>query len=161
MLALWWRKQVYYKNMKHSRWLVYTSYHSLDTLVLRNYLMIFNSTFSFFIWSLMNLIVGIIQRYLRIFFIYYTCVCKLVAQSCPTVCVPMDCSLLCSFVHGILQVRILECVAIHFSRGPSRPWDWIQFSHIAAGFFTIWKMVGLPGKLYGSDGKDVIQLLFC
>ena len=44
----------------------------------------------------------------------------LVAQSCPTVCDPMDCSLPGSSVHGILQARILEWVAIPFSRGSSQ-----------------------------------------
>ena len=39
-----------------------------------------------------------------------------VAQLCPTLCDPMDCSLLRSSVHGILQARILEWVAISFSR---------------------------------------------
>ena len=42
-----------------------------------------------------------------------------VAQSCPTLCDPMDCSLPGSSVHGILQARILEWVAISFSRGSS------------------------------------------
>ena len=37
-------------------------------------------------------------------------------QSCPTLCEPMDCSLPGSSVHGILQARILEWVAISFSR---------------------------------------------
>ena len=46
-----------------------------------------------------------------------------VAQSCPTLCDPVDCSLLGSSVHGILQARILEWVAISFSRGSSRPRD--------------------------------------
>ena len=46
-----------------------------------------------------------------------------VAQSCLTLCDPMDCSLPGSSVHGILQVRILEWVAISFSRGSSRPRD--------------------------------------
>ena len=46
-----------------------------------------------------------------------------VAQSCPTLCDPMDCSPPGSSIHGILQVRILEWVAISFSRGPSRPRD--------------------------------------
>ena len=40
-----------------------------------------------------------------------------VAQSCPTLCDPMDCSLPGSSVHGIFQVRVLEWVAISFSRG--------------------------------------------
>ena len=41
----------------------------------------------------------------------------LVAQSGPTLCDPMDCSLPRSSVHRILQARILEWVAIPFSRG--------------------------------------------
>ena len=46
-----------------------------------------------------------------------------VAQSCPTLCNPMDCSLPGSSLHGILQARVLEWVAIAFSRGSSRPRD--------------------------------------
>ena len=53
-----------------------------------------------------------------------------VAQSCPTLCNPMDCSLPGSSVHGILQARILEWVAISFSRGSSRPRDRTQVSCI-------------------------------
>ena len=44
----------------------------------------------------------------------------LVVQSCLTLCDPMDCSQPGSFVHGILQTRTLEGVAIPFSRGSSR-----------------------------------------
>ena len=44
-----------------------------------------------------------------------------VAQSWPTLCDPIDHSLPGSSVHGILQARILEWVAIHFSRGSSQP----------------------------------------
>ena len=47
------------------------------------------------------------------------CVCVLVTQSCLTLCNHMDCSLLGSSVHEILQVRILEWVAIPFSGGSS------------------------------------------
>ena len=43
-------------------------------------------------------------------------VCMLVAQSCLTLCNPMDCSPPGSFVHGILQARLLEWVAISFSK---------------------------------------------
>ena len=43
-------------------------------------------------------------------------VCVLLAQSCPTLCDPMDCSPPGSFVCGILQARILEWVAISFSK---------------------------------------------
>ena len=46
------------------------------------------------------------------------CVC---AQLCPTLCDPMDCSPPGSSVHGIVQARILEWVAISYSRGSSQP----------------------------------------
>ena len=49
--------------------------------------------------------------------------CVLVAQSCQTVCGPMDYSPPGSSVHGILQARILEWVAVSFSRGSSQPRD--------------------------------------
>ena len=51
------------------------------------------------------------------------CVCVLVSPSCPAVCNPIDCSLPGSSVHRILQARILEWVAIPFSRGSSQPSD--------------------------------------
>ena len=47
-------------------------------------------------------------------------VCVLVTQSCPTLCDPMDCSLLGSSVHGILQARILEWVAMPSSMESSQ-----------------------------------------
>ena len=65
------------------------------------------------------------------------CVCVLAAQSCPTLCNPVECSPPGSSVHGLLQARILECVAILFSRGSSRPGDGILVSQIADRFFTI------------------------
>ena len=43
-------------------------------------------------------------------------------------------------MHGILQARILEWVAVPFFRGSSQPRDWIQVSHIAGGFSTSWAM---------------------
>ena len=46
---------------------------------------------------------------------------------------PMD-----YIVHGILQARILEWVAVPFSRGSSRPRDQTQVSHIAGRFFNSW-----------------------
>ena len=62
----------------------------------------------------------------------------LVVQLCPTLCDPMDCSLPGSSVHGILQARILEWVAISFSGGSSWPRDWSLVSCIAGRLFTIW-----------------------
>ena len=56
-----------------------------------------------------------------------------VAQSCLTLCDPMDYT-----VHGILWARILEWVAIPFSRGSSQPRDRTQVSHIAGRFLTSW-----------------------
>ena len=50
----------------------------------------------------------------------YVCVHAQSLQSCPTLCDPMDHSPQCSSVHGILQARILEWVAMSFSRGSSR-----------------------------------------
>ena len=54
----------------------------------------------------------------------------LVTQSCPTLCNSMNCSPPGSSVHGIFQARILEWVAISFSRGSSRPRDRIWVSCI-------------------------------
>ena len=65
-----------------------------------------------------------------------SCCCCLAAQSCLTLCDPMDCNPPGSSVYGILQARILEWVAIPFSRGSSWPKDWTQVSCIAGGFFT-------------------------
>ena len=60
----------------------------------------------------------------------------LVTQWCLTLCDPMDYNLPGSSVHGVFQARILEWVAISFSRGSSPPRDenWVSF--IAGRFFT-------------------------
>ena len=65
------------------------------------------------------------------------CVCE-VAQSCPTLCDPMDCSLPGSSLHGILQARVLELAAISFSRGSSQPRDRTQVSRIPGRCFNLW-----------------------
>ena len=81
-----------------------------------------------------------------------------VAQLCLSLCDPMDYSLPGASVHGILQVRILEWVAVPFSRRSSKPRDWTQVSHIASGFLTTWatreaqgywsgKSISSPGDL--------------
>ena len=68
---------------------------------------------------------------------YCECVCVFVAQLCLTLCDPMECFLPGSSVHGIIQARILEWVAIPLSRGSSRPRDWTQVYCIAGGFFSL------------------------
>ena len=62
----------------------------------------------------------------------------LYTQSHQTLCHPMDSSTSGSSVHGILQVRILEWVAIPFSRGSSQPRNWTGVSYIAGGYFPAW-----------------------
>ena len=62
----------------------------------------------------------------------------LVAQLCPALYDPMDCSPLGSPVHGIVQTRILEWTAISFYRASSWPNDWTQVSYTAGVFFTVW-----------------------
>ena len=73
-----------------------------------------------------------------------------ITQSCLTLC---NC-----IVHGILQARILECIAIPFSRGSSQSRDWIQVSRIAGGFFTSWA-TGKP-KNTGVGSPSLLQCVF-
>ena len=61
-----------------------------------------------------------------------------VVQSCPTICHPTDYSLPGSSLHGILKERIMEWVAIAFSRGSSWPRVWIWVFCISGRFFTFW-----------------------
>ena len=63
-----------------------------------------------------------------------------VAQSCPTIWDPIHCSLPGSSVHGIFQARILEWIAIFFSRGSSWPRNQTQVSCVAGRFFIDWAM---------------------
>ena len=69
------------------------------------------------------------------------------AQLYPTLHDPVDYSLPGSSVHGILQARILEWVAVPFSRGSSKLKDQTQVSCIAGGFFLPSKPQGSPRKL--------------
>jgi len=62
----------------------------------------------------------------------------LVPQLCLTLCDPMDCSPPGFSVHGILQARTLEWVAMYFSRGSFQPRDRTWVSYIVGRFFTIW-----------------------
>ena len=81
----------------------------------------------------------------------------LVAQPCPALCNPMDCSPSGSSVHGILQARILEWVAMPSSRGSSQPRDRTRVSGTAGSFFTVWatgKSDSLPSELQQYDSSQ-------
>ena len=79
-------------------------------------------------------------------------------QSCPTLCNPVDCSPPGSSVHGILQARRLEWVAMPSSRGSSQPKDRTHIScssPIAGEFFT----TKPPGKPPGTE--CLLHIQFC
>ena len=80
-------------------------------------------------------------------FPYRVCVCVYVSYSVMSDCNPMDYNFPGFSVHGIFQARILEWVAICFSRGSSEPKDWTLVSWIAGRFFTTWPS-GKPHTLY-------------
>ena len=88
----------------------------------------------------------------------------LVAQWCPTLCDPMDCSLPGSSIHGIFQARILEWVAVPFSRVSSESRDQSQVSCIAGRFITIWasreSLQRYKYLLSGSSGKFCWPLFY-
>ena len=108
---------------------------------------------SFFviIWSLLFLFLNIFEFALTFFFfplklgirfyppfkVFISESESEVAQSCPTLCNPMNYSLPGFSVHGIFQARILEWVATSFSRRSSQPRDQTWVSHIVARCFTI------------------------
>ena len=80
----------------------------------------------------------LIQSSVKGYLGYLHVLCVLISQSCPTLCDPMDCGLPGFSVHGILQARILEWVAIPFSRGTSQPRDQTLVTCITGRFFTVW-----------------------
>ena len=73
------------------------------------------------------------------------------AQSCQTICHPMDYT-----VHGILQARILEWVAFPFFRGSFQPRDRTQVFHVTGGFFTSWA-TGKPGSRLGVANSSTLK----
>ena len=82
--------------------------------------------------------------------------CVLITQSCLTHCDPMNCSLPGSSVLGILQARILEWVAIFFSRGSSQPRDQTWISYFAGRFFTT-ESPGKPWKDMGEAQSPILS----
>ena len=71
-----------------------------------------------------------------------------VAQSCPTLSDPMDCSPPGSSVHGVFQARVLEWGAISFSRGSSPPRDWNRVSRLVGRRFTVWATLYTDDLVY-------------
>ena len=67
--------------------------------------------------------------------LYILCMCVCTVHLCPALYKPMDCSLSGSSVRGIFQVRILEGVAIFFSRKSSPPRDW----NCVSSHFLCWQ----------------------
>ena len=82
-----------------------------------------------------------------------------VAQSCLTLCDPMDCSILHSAIHGIFQARVLEWGAIAFSRAPSWPWDQTRISCIVGRRFTIWATNSSSNHIYFVIYSNVVSIL--
>ena len=80
-------------------------------------------------------------------------------QSCPTLCDPINCSLPSSAVHGIFQARILERVAISFSKGSSQPRNQIHVSCIfyigrwILYYCTTWEAPGKPHQSHPTSFK--------
>jgi len=85
----------------------------------------FKACVSLLIFCLDDLSIGVngLNCCVAINFSFYCMYMCSVAQSCPNLCNPMDCNLLGSSVHGLVQSRILQCVAIYSSRGSSWPRD--------------------------------------
>ena len=115
---------------------------------------------------------GWLSGHLLISIHIYVCVCCVPdnsLQSCPTLCYPMDCSLPGSSVHGILQARILEGVAMPSSRGFSWPRD--RTPNLDLLCILHWQMGSLPlvplGKpvcvcvcVYGVGCLSLLQRIF-
>ena len=89
---------------------------------------------------------------------YVLCCAKLL-QSCPTVCNHLGCSPPGSSVHGILQARVLEWVAVSFFRGSSLPRDGTQVSYWQLGSLPL-APPGKPEETMGVIKKSWDQKVF-
>ena len=81
--------------------------------------------FSLHLWGQIGVLPGCFSSLLCL------CVCSNSLQSRLTLCTSMDCSLPDSSVHGVLQARILECMAMPSFRGSSRPGDCTSISYVS------------------------------
>ena len=75
--------------------------------------------------------------------------------SCLTFCNPIDWSSPGFSVHGILQARIMQCVAICFCRESSQSRDWNWVSCTLGGFFPIWATIEAPEFLLNLENTSV------
>ena len=84
-----------------------------------------------------------------------------VAQSCPTLCDPRDCSLPGSSVHGIFQAIVLERIAISFSRASSRPRD--RFCFLTLCLRQLWDLIMLILSPFWKSGWSCLYSthVFC
>ena len=84
-------------------------------------------------------------------------VCAKSLQSCPTLCDPMDHSPPGSSVHGALQARILEWVAMPSSRGSSQPRDWTRVFLL----LLLWQAGALPPGPTGKTTNETAEIKIC
>ena len=125
---------------------VYLNMQSLG-LTLKGYL-IFVLKFSPQSWAVGDsVLLGHILTSLTLYYLWHLSHCCLVTKSYPIFCDPMDYSPPGFPVHGIFQARILEWVAISFSRGTSQPRDRTHVSCMAGEFFTA-EPLGKSGPLH-------------
>ena len=105
---------------------------------------------------------------------YCVCVCvwctcvHMYAQSCPTLCDPMDCSTPGSSVQRISQARVLEAVAISSSRGAARPRDQTHISYVSCTGRQILYQLLYPAPnsntaevSWEDKGANITNKLFC
>ena len=81
--------------------------------------------------------------------------------NCLTLCDPMECSPPDSSVHGILQVRILEWIAMSSSRGSSWPTDWTPISYVSCiGRWVLyhWRHLWRNPRINLAEAITVIQV---
>ena len=106
-----------------------------STLKFSRHDLVYNKKRKRYVTALETLSLSLLWLYLQWYVCMYIHVSE-VAQSCPTLCDPMDYSLPGSSIHGIFQARVLEWVTISFSRGSSQPRDWTWDSRIIDRRFT-------------------------
>ena len=83
-----------------------------------------------------------------------------VAQSCPTLSDPLDCSPPGSSVHGVFQARVLEWDALAFSRGSCRPTDRSRVSHIVGRRFYCLRLIRVKSARPWSAWMSLLKHYF-